>query len=93
MLGGVELQNLTWYNAALVCLAPVLCLPLAAELANWRVGAAQALGWTDAGCWFAIANLLVAGWPSSRDLWLALRSWPLVGLWAAGWWYWSPQNI
>ena len=88
-LGGATFRNICWYNAALVSLAPILCLPLCFWLAMWRMDAQNSLSFMDAAYWYAAANLLIAAKPSSQDFLLATRSWPLIPLVLAGWWYWA----
>lgn len=88
-LGGATFRNICWYNAALVSLAPMLCLPLCGWLVMWRMSTGTALSFMDLAYWYAAANLLIAAKPSSQDFLLATRSWPLIPLALAGWWFWA----
>ena len=88
-LGAAGFRNVCWYNAALVSLAPMLCLPLCVWLGVWRTNTAVSLSVMDPVYWYVAANLLIAAKPSSQDFLLAMRSWPLIPLAVAGWWYWT----
>lgn len=86
-LGAVYFRNLAWYNAALVCLAPLLCLPLAVWIIWWRTGQPGHLGVVDLGYWYLIAQLMLSGWPSRGDLQLAASSLPMLVFVAGAAWY------
>jgi hypothetical protein len=95
VLGSVALQNLRWYNAFFIGLAPLLLLPLAYGLFLWRLGGNPELGWPEAAMMYLLANLLFGSVPSWQDLRLAARSpigWLLVvGMLLWGWkWYVRP---
>ena len=66
-LGSVGFRNLTWYNSALIALAPFLSLPLAAWIVWWRVQNGQGIALADLGYWFLIGEMLIAAWPSPTD--------------------------
>lgn len=89
VLGSVALQNLRWYNAFFIGMAPLLLLPLAWILLLWRLRSQPVLGWSEAGFAFLLANLLFAALPSWADLRIAVRSpvgWALLaGMLAWGW--------
>jgi hypothetical protein len=74
----VGFRNLTWYNSALIALAPFLSLPLAAWIVWWRVQNGQGIALADLGYWFLIGEMLIAAWPSPTDYHLALKSWPIA---------------
>ncbi len=77
MLGSVGFRNLTWYNSALIALAPFLSLPLAVWLVLWRVQNGHGITLADLGYWFLVGEMLIAAWPSPTDYQLALKSWPI----------------
>ncbi|MBP1771413.1 MAG: hypothetical protein H6P99_576 [Holophagaceae bacterium] len=82
VLGSVALQNLRWYNAFFIGLAPLLLGPLAYLLLRWRLGSQPHIGWSEAGLVFLMANLVFAAIPSGQDLRVAARSpvgWLLLG--------------
>lgn len=82
VLGSVALQNLRWYNAFFIGLAPLLLGPLAYLLLRWRLGGQPHLGWLEAGLVFLLANLVFAAIPSGQDVRAAARSpvgWLLLG--------------
>ncbi len=87
VLGAVAFSNLRWYNAFFIGMAPLLLLPAAFVLFQWRLAAHPALGWSEALMAFLIANLLFGAVPSWADLRIAARSpvgWALLVL-ALGW--------
>ncbi len=82
VLGSVALQNLRWYNAFFIGLAPLLLLPLAYGLFLWRLGGNPELGWAEAAMMYLLANLLFGAVPSWPDFRIAARSpigWLLLG--------------
>lgn len=85
-LGEVKLANARWYNAALTALAPLLLALIPWSIAVLRTRGAWHFMPLDAGLAFLIAPQFLACWPSATDWKLALRSWPLLLLGAAGWW-------
>ncbi|MBI1753815.1 MAG: hypothetical protein HY014_18415 [Acidobacteria bacterium] len=89
VLGSVALQNLRWYNAFFIGMAPLLLLPLAWVLLLWRLRSQPVFGWSEAGFAFLLANLFFAALPSWADLRIAARSpvgWALLaGTLAWGW--------
>jgi hypothetical protein len=82
-LGSVAFGNLRWYNAFFIGLAPLLLLIAAYGLFLWRVGAHPALGWSEAGLVYLLANLLFGAVPSWQDLRMVARS-PIGWLLLAG---------
>ena len=78
-------MNVTWYNAAFVGFAPVLCYPIAFWIVKIR--AHHPIELIDIGLVFVVANLLLAGMPSVIDLRVATRSWPLALVAASGAWF------
>ena len=83
VLGSVALQNLRWYNAFFIGLAPLLLLPVAYGLLLWRLGRDPVFGWPEAGVVFLLANLVFGAMPSWQDLRIAARS-PIGWLLLAG---------
>ena len=86
-LGEVRLANARWYNSAFTALAP-----LGLALIPWGIAVLRTRGaWhftpLDAGLAFLIAPQFLACWPSATDWKLAVRSWPLVLIAAAGWYF------
>ena len=88
VLGSVAFENLRWYNAFFIGLAPLLLLPLAYGLFLWRLGGNPTLGWPEAAVMFLIANLLFGAVPSWADLRIAARS-PIGWLLLAGFLVWG----
>jgi len=85
-LGEVKLANARWYNAAPTALAPLLLVLIPWWIAMLRTRGAWHFTALDAGLAFLIAPQFIACWPSATDWKLALRSWPLLLLGAAGCW-------
>jgi hypothetical protein len=83
VLGSVALQNLRWYNAFFIGLAPLALLPLAYGLFLWRLGGNPGFGWPEAVMLYLLANLLFGSMPSWQDLRMAARS-PIGWLLLAG---------
>jgi hypothetical protein len=76
--GMVVFENLRWWNAAPASLAPLLGYAIAPSVAWLRVRHGFQLSAWDAALWFALAQLMLAAWPSSVDWRLSLRSWPFA---------------
>jgi len=89
-LGSASFRNLCWYNAAIVCLAPLMCLPLCAWLVLWRLKGVHTLTAMDPVYWYVAANLLLSAWPSPQDMRQSLRSWPIFVLLLVGLWVYYP---
>lgn len=87
VLGEASFRNIRWYNAALVSLAPFLCLPLCTWLVVWRLKGEYALTFMDPVLWFIAASLLIGAWPSAQDYRLAMKSWVLVPIAGIIWYY------
>ncbi len=88
-LGEVKLANARWYNSALTALAP-----LGLALIPWWIAVLRTRGdWhftpLDAGLAFLLAPQFLACWPSLTDWKLAMRSWPLVLIAAACWYFYA----
>lgn len=79
VLGSVRCANMRWYNAALIGLAPLLLLPAAIWLMTWRMAVADHPLTLANLLWaYLIACLLDGCVPSSQDMRMAGRSWPLL---------------
>ena len=76
ILGSVGFANLRWYNAMFIGLAPVLAIAVAMLFApspnGWSPGA------NDLKHWAVAAPILAMCTPSTTDLKLALKSWPII---------------
>ncbi len=78
VLGSVGFLNVRWYNAVFIGLAPLLAVGVVLLLApvppvsGWRL---QVSDWQR---WLFATPVLAMCLPSSTDLRLALRSWPLL---------------
>ena len=85
ILGSVGFVNLCWYNAVFIGLAPLLAV------AGLMVAAPSAQGWalqvSDFQRWAVTAPIVVMCMPSTVDLKLCLKSWPILVLLAVwgGW--------
>lgn len=88
MLGSVRFRNLTWYNSAMIALAPFLSLPLAVRLVVWRVQNGQGITLADLGYWLLLGEMLIAAWPSPTDYRQAARSWPIAVVAGAIYYVW-----
>lgn len=89
VLGSVTFANIRWYNAFFLGTAPLLLLPAAYGLLQWRLRGQPMLGWGEALALYGIANLVYAALPSWQDLKIAARSpvgWFLLA--GAGAWAW-----
>lgn len=92
VLGSVGFVGLTWLNAWITALAPLLVLPMAYGLANWRLShGVQHVQWWDMLIWVVLAPQWLNCWPSRADWKLVLISWPLIGLFAVAIvvWFWA----
>lgn len=79
VLGSVGFIGLTWVNAWLTGLAPLLAMPIVYALASWRVNHMPAqFQWWDVGLWILLAPQMICCWPSRADLRIALISWPVL---------------
>ena len=74
VLGSVAFENLRWYNAFFIGLAPMLLLPVALALSLWRLGRSPAFGWPETAILLILANLVFGAMPSWQDLRIAARS-------------------
>lgn len=83
VLGSVAFENLRWYNAFFIGLAPLLLLPTAYALFLWRLGRTPVFGWPEAAMVALLANLVFGAVPSGQDLRIAVRS-PIGWLLLAG---------
>lgn len=76
VLGSVGFANLRWYNAVFIGMAPMLALVGSMLLAP------PARGWTphiaDLQRWAIAAPILAMCLPSTVDLKLSLKSWPIL---------------
>ncbi len=79
ILGAVRCANVRWYNGLFIGLAPVIWLPVALALLNWRVHDYVAFHGRELLWVYAIACLVYAAMPSWQDIKVALASaWPFV---------------
>jgi hypothetical protein len=78
ILGTVGCANIRWYNAVLVGFAPLLVLAVPVAVAAWRTR--HGLHWNLDDIWIAglLAPQFLSCLPSSADLRMACRSWPLI---------------
>jgi hypothetical protein len=78
ILGTVGCANIRWYNAVLVGFAPLLVLAVPVAVAAWRTR--HGLHWNLDDIWIAVllAPQFLSCVPSSADLRMACRSWPLI---------------
>lgn len=92
VMGSVTFENLTWYNAAPACLAPLLGLPLLVLVAWLRVSGGWHFEALDILLWAMLAPQFLTCWPSSADLRLSLLSWPVyLAAGAIAWFAWIPH--
>jgi hypothetical protein len=88
IFGAVSFANLRWYNAVFIALAPLLAIGLAMLLAP----APQAWSphFSDFKHWAPATPILAMCLPSSTDLKLAMKSWPILGTVSAwlAWHFW-----
>jgi hypothetical protein len=93
----VTFNNLRWYNAFFIGMAPLLLLPAAYFLVRWRLMGHPVFRWQEALAIYFIANLLYAALPSWQDVRLAARSpigWLLLaGGLAWGWRVWNRPQV
>jgi hypothetical protein len=87
LFGGVLMENVRWWNAAPASLAPMLGYGIAAGAAWSRLRNGFIFSPWDLLVWAALAQLLLASWPSSVDWRLSVRSWPLLLAALAAVWY------
>ncbi len=83
-LGSVLLTRVRWYNAAPAALAPCLILVLPWLVASWRTHEGLHFLPIDLALAFLLAPQFLAFWPSTDDWRIALRSWPMLLVGAAG---------
>ena len=92
VLGSVGFLGLTWFNAWITALAPLLALPIIYGLASWRLteGPKHFL-WGDILVWLVFAPQWLNCWPSRADWKLVLISWPFAVLLASASviWVWA----
>jgi len=75
VLGEVISKNIRWYNAAFIGLAPIsLLLTIPWYLKKHQGNDVLLIDWLIAP---ALGSILVTAWPSSQDIKISLRSWPL----------------
>lgn len=77
-LGHVRLQNIRWFNGVFVGLAPLLGFVGVAVFIHWRTRTGWVFSWWDLLAWYVLAQVSMSAWPSTSDIKIALRSWPLV---------------
>lgn len=83
ILGSVSFNNIRWWNAIFVGLAPLLTVAVPILVAYWRTRSGLTFEWLDAGLAAALAPVFLCFLPSRADLRIAAYSWPylvLVGL-------------
>jgi hypothetical protein len=78
ILGTVGFANLRWYNAMFIGLAPLLAIVVAMSLAPSPQGWSPQVA--DIKHWVLAAPILAMCLPSSTDLKLAMKSWPIFGM-------------
>jgi len=92
VLGSVTCNNVRWYNALFIGLAPLTLLPFTVLLFRWRVHASATLELAELGWAYGIASLALAALPSWQDMRIAVASSWMLALavlalfgWQAGW--------
>lgn len=76
ILGSVGFANLRWYNSVFIGLAPLLAIVVAMLIAPAPSGWSAQMG--DFKHWAIATPILAMCLPSSVDLKLTLKSWPLL---------------
>jgi len=83
VLGTVGFTNLRWYNAMFIGMAPLLAI------AGVMLMAPEGKGWSpgmsDIQQWAITTPILAMCLPSTVDLMLSLKSWPIIAT-LLGWW-------
>ncbi len=77
-LGHVRLNNIRWFNAVFVGFAPLLGFVGVAIFIHWRTRYGWFFSWWDLLAWYVLAQVSMSAWPSTSDIKIALRSWPLL---------------
>lgn len=83
VLGSVALANIRWYNGLFIGLAPLLLLPAAAYLIQWRVAGTHPVVFPNEALWaYCAATLIYGCTPSVQDLKIAAASswWVVPGI-------------
>jgi hypothetical protein len=78
ILGSVGFNNIRWWNAVFVGLAPLLTVTVPILVAYWRTRAGLTFEWLDAGLAALLAPVFLCFLPSRADLRIALYSWPYL---------------
>lgn len=79
ILGAVEFERLSWANAWVTALAPLLALPALFALAHFRTSdQSGGLALVDLAWWTFGGPIVLHCWPSRADWRLALISWPIL---------------
>jgi len=71
-LGYVMFANIRWYNAVFVGLAPLLALPFALALVDYRAAQGPPWNWTELAWGYVAANLAYSCTPSRADIQIVL---------------------
>lgn len=78
ILGSVSFNNIRWWNAVFVGLAPLLIVAVPIMVAHWRTRSGLTFEWLDAGLAAALAPVFLCFLPSRADLRIAVQSWPYL---------------
>lgn len=92
VLGQCSLSGVRWWNAFVIGLAPLLIYPFVYGIAAWRTSVTHSVELLDLLIWIALAPCLLSGLPSTEDLKIAARSWPVfLGIIIMAYWVCKPM--